>query len=195
MEGFVAAAMGSLILLGLVPHSFELSGPAGLGAFVLGALIPLGLERAARKLAGRAHLLALVLGFCSLGIHSVLDGGALALGLGGETGSLVIALHRLVEGLAVWWLYAREKQGAVPAVLTLLGLSACLWAGYAVSDPARFESRSLGVFQGLVAGLLAHAVWHSPRLERGPALFFGAGLGILAGFLFWVMHGFTSHTP
>ncbi len=155
------------LVLSLLPHSLRETGWVGAVPLVLGLLMPTLVERWMKALAEPAHAgvrLVVVLGVAA---HAFFDGVALALpaqALGGEAAVLpaAIVLHRLAEGLVIWWL-VRPKHGARVGVVALAVLALTTIAGYAIGTPIvdALPETSLALFLAFVSGSLLHVAVHS----------------------------------
>src|SRR5207244_12617893 len=80
---------------------------------------------------------------------------------GGSALAAAVAVHRLPEGLALWWLVSARRGpwwGAV--ALGLVG--ACSVLGYALSETLvdRFPDGVLVSLEALIAGSLLHVIAH-----------------------------------
>ncbi|MSP90821.1 MAG: hypothetical protein EXR79_03300 [Myxococcales bacterium] len=191
LDGFVLVSVGGLVLADVLPHALGHGGWLVLPIAVLGLVGPAILERALHRAAARVHTAALVLGLMGLVLHAGIDGLALAgSGDGGLRPQLATAvvLHRLPEGLTIWWLL-RPVHGRKVA-LGALGLVA---AATAVGTLSGMQGLAHGgaaelwlvALEALVGGSLLHVVLHRPHpLLESPApgrWHVPAALGALAG--------------
>jgi uncharacterized membrane protein YraQ (UPF0718 family) len=171
MDGLIFTTMTGLVVFVLLPESFDQGGWPTLIFAVIGLFGPSFLESIARQQARRTHVIALVLGFSGLVIHAALDGTALSGMLGtGSTGPvlpLAVVLHQLPVGLTIWWLL-RPSFGLGVAVAAMAAMSASTVAGYMGGEwlTRGLSGESLAWFQALVAGSLAHVVFHQPHLKQ-----------------------------
>jgi hypothetical protein len=187
LDGFVLAALFGVVATQLLPQSFALGGGWAVGAAAVGLVAPPLIERSVERVAGPWHRLMLLSAMVGLAVHAMLDGAAIASETGGDDKLLTVGvlLHRIPDGLAVWWA-ARPRAGRASA-LALLGLVALGTAvGFAGAGPLLDELplTALSSFQALVAGSLLHVVvGHEPealvRLVRGNKPY--ASAGALAG--------------
>ncbi len=171
IDGFVFVAMPGLIFLGIVPESMESGGLWTLLFVIAGFLGPTLVERHFRRASRTTHTVSVLLGMLALCLHATLDGAWLRApdpGHGGHSHfATAIVLHRLPLSLTVWWLV--RPQYGVRAALVILGLvTVGTIIGYAIAPTvtAGFSTRGLAWFQGLVAGSLAHAVFHRPHSAK-----------------------------
>ncbi|MBI5537306.1 MAG: permease [Deltaproteobacteria bacterium] len=203
IDGFVLVTISGIVLLHIIPHSVESQGWIAVLVALAGLLGPGMTERVMGKLAKPAHALAVLLAVVAVALHTFMDGAA----LGGsvitqgqhqsETFALAVILHRLPEGLMIWWLVSPAFGPWVAAgLLALVGASttAGFFGGQAVLMGA--ATRWIALFQALVAGSLLHVVTHRPHPaghdhgseKRGP----WSGIGALIGLLV-LMGIFGSH--
>ncbi len=191
LDGFVYVTIGGLVLLHIVPETYELAGWPVFLALGVGLLGPGWVENRLQGLARQAHAVALLLALVGIGLHAFTDG--LALGQGGHEHAgehmlpMAVVLHRLPVGLMVWFLI-RPVYGLRLALATLglIGV-ATVW-GFSIGEAAvgGLANDGRGLFQALVAGTLLHVVVHrsypiaeekaSPAARRRHA-----GLGALGG--------------
>jgi zinc transporter ZupT len=164
LDSFVFLTVSGLVLLHLIPHAVHLGGvSAGLAALA-GLLGPALAERLLRRAARQVHLLFLIAALLGLGGHALLDGVALAESRGGEQAlAVAIVLHRVPDGLTVWWLL-RAPYGAALAAATLALMAAATVAGFFVGGVLVDTSQQwLAALQAFVAGSLVHVVLHRPH--------------------------------
>ncbi|MBI3178752.1 MAG: hypothetical protein HYZ27_03780 [Deltaproteobacteria bacterium] len=154
------------LVLSLLPHSLRETGWVGAVPLVLGLLAPTLLERWVKVLAGPAHAGVRVVVVLGVAAHAFADGVALALpqeSLGAEVAALpaAIVLHRLAEGLVIWWL-VRPSYGVRLAAAALAVLAATTTAGFAAGAPiiAAAPEASLALFLAFVSGSLLHVAVH-----------------------------------
>jgi uncharacterized protein len=192
LDGLIFVSVSGLVLLLILPESFETGGWAVLVFAVAGVFGPTFLEGLSRQLARRTHVLALILGLAGLALHATIDGTALShdhLAAGSALPAAVV-LHRFPVGLAIWWLL-RPAFG-FPAAAAVLGLiAAATLVGFNAGPhlTAGLSGQGVAWFQALVAGMLLHVVFHQPHLRssgcdcREVARFSGwyEGVGALLG--------------
>ncbi len=198
LDGFVFVAITGLVLLHVLPESVALGGWTAVVACLVGLIAPTLLEHRLHGRARQVHAVALLLGLAALALHAFRDG--LVLGGGHQDGDghahrmlpMAVILHRLPEGLMVWFL-VRPLYGLPKALATLLMIAVSTLAGFSLSEAvaAGIEHQGRGLFQALVGGSLLHVVMHrsypiSPD-DTGPRRL-QAGLGALGGLgLLWAI--------
>jgi uncharacterized membrane protein YraQ (UPF0718 family) len=138
-----------------------------------------------------------VLAVAAVGVHAFMDGAALggtALGREGDGSMLALAviLHRLPEGLVIWWLLQPSRGSWLAAAalgLVAVGTAAGFFFGTSVLSAT--AARGLFLFQALVAGSLLHVVLHRPhpivRAHQADRRHTAAGVGAIAGALLLVL--------
>lgn len=196
LDGFVFVAIGGLILLHVIPESVALGGWIAVLAALVGLVAPTLLEHRLHGRARQVHAVALLMGLVALGLHAFMDG----LVLGGGHGEdhvhrmlpMAVVLHRLPEGLMVWFL-VRPLYGLGLGLATLGLIGVSTLAGFSLSDSMALgiEHQGRGLFQALVAGSLLHVVMHRAYPIGGRAPGAGrlqAGLGAVGGLaLLWAI--------
>ncbi|OUU24283.1 MAG: hypothetical protein CBC13_03845 [Planctomycetia bacterium TMED53] len=194
LDGFVLLSVTGLILVEVIPQSMHEIGLWAIPLALIGLFVPRLIEKHYHKLADNAHSWATYFGVAAILIHSTLDGVALSLGdsAGNTEGiALAVILHRLVEGMGIWWI-VRPQHGRGPA-LALITLGMLLHAfGYFGGQgfQGAVESIPTGGILALLGGSLLHVLIHSasPKIEEAgktPAL---SAVGALLGMLFVTNH-------
>jgi zinc transporter ZupT len=170
LDRFVYVLVPILVAWQILPEAWERRTIWPLLAVGIGVALPGWVERASHALAHRTDAAALVVGLSGLVLHSLLEGAALApLGASppGPAFTLAVTLHRVAEGLVVWWLLRPRygTTGAIAGVGLLLGATA---AGFALGLEllAGVESTGAGLYQAFVAGSLVHVVFHQGRHDH-----------------------------
>ena len=197
LDGFVLTSVAGIVLADVLPHALAEAGIWAVPLVLLGLIGPSLVERSLHRAADQVHALALFLGMAGLVLHASLDGVALAGGDVRPQLAAAVLLHRLPEGLTIWWLL-RPAYGRAVGLLALALVAAAticgMWAGPATVP----DGPALGLIEALVGGSLLHVVVHRPHplvhldAARGPvASGIGGlcGLGLLAGLLGHDGHG------
>lgn len=184
LDGFVFVSVGGLVLLHIIPHGLHSAGWSAGVAALCGLLGPGLGERFAHRDADRVHILFLGVALVGFGVHAFIDGVALSAASGLVSAvALAIVIHRLPDGLTIWWLL-REPYGARVASAALGLTAATTAAGYFVGGAILIgHSRWLALVQSFVGGSLIHVVVHRPRTTAGPDTVrarLGAATGMLA---------------
>ncbi len=190
VDAFALVAVGGLVSAHVLPQSFALAGWAVLPVFLFGLLGP-GLLCGTRLLAGRSgSKVTLPLALLGIALHALLDG--VALGPGGEREldplALAVVLHRVSDGLGIWWL-ARPSYGRRAAAFLLATLAVFSVVGFFFAQPiaAGASHGWFALFHALVAGSLLHVILrHPPSVPAGAAgheksTALASGIGGLAG--------------
>ena len=139
-------------------------------AVAAGVIVPTLVERVSHALRHRTDAAALVVGLSGLLLHTLLEGAALApleSAASGLAFALAVTLHRVVEGLVVWWLL-RPRYGVRAAAAGVALLLVATGAGFALGLEllADVESAGVGLYQAFVAGSLVHVVFHQGRHDH-----------------------------
>lgn len=162
-EWAVMLGLFALILLHVLPEAVELAGFWVLPVTAASVLATLGLERWAGLRKGSAAVVT-TLGLLALGVHSALDGAALAGSEGPGAAhdlALAVVLHRVATGAAIWWLVKRAL-GTAWAVGAIAWDGATTLVGY-FAGGAIFGAASpvaVGLVQAVIAGSLLHVAVH-----------------------------------
>ncbi len=198
LDSFCLLTISGFALLHLLPESAAHGGWLVLPLALVGFLLPTLAERTLHQGHAGMRRTVLVLAVLGMAAHACLDG--LFLGEGHhddghghahthEVTAWAIILHRIPEGVGIWWIIPRTL-GFLPAVLiTVVSVSATLF-GYFLGDHVLTDTsqRGLALLQSLLVGSLLHVVLHShipaPR-ETGRwrvASVVGAAIGV---FVLW----------
>ncbi|MBM4372145.1 MAG: hypothetical protein FJ098_10855 [Deltaproteobacteria bacterium] len=166
LDAFVLVAVTGLVVLHLLPHAIHEGGLTAAGAALAGFFLPILAEGALHRARSLVLNPALLLAVGLLTVHGLLDGVALAApGMHADHGEMLAAavvLHRVPDGLTVWWV-ARPHLGRNGAVAVLALLIAGTTAGFVTAGMGLgglFEGPVWAVLQALLAGSLVHVVAH-----------------------------------
>jgi zinc transporter ZupT len=170
LDRFVYLAVPALVAWQIVPDAWARRSVLPLLAVGVGVLLPTWIERASHWLAHRTDAAALLVGLSGLLLHTLLEGAALApleSDASGVPFALAVMLHRILEGLVVWWLL-RPRYGfgaATAGVALLLGATV---AGFTLGVEllGGVDSAGVGLYQAFVAGSLVHVVFHQGRHDH-----------------------------
>jgi zinc transporter ZupT len=159
-----------LVAWQILPEAWERRSPWPLVAVTVGVLVPTWIERASHALSHRTDSVALVVGLSGLLLHSLLEGAALAPldpGAAGLALALAVTLHRVVEGLVVWWLI-RPRYGAAAAAAGIALLLGATGGGFTLGLEllSGVETQGVALYQAFVAGSLVHVVFHQGRHDH-----------------------------
>jgi len=201
LDAFCLITITGFALLHLLPESAAHGGWLVLPLALVGFVLPTLAERTLHH--GLGSVRRTVLFLCVLGIaaHACLDGLFLVDGdhhghghtHDHEVTAWAIILHRIPEGLGIWWIVPRTLGTWPAVVITLVSVVATTF-GYFVGANALDDAsqRGLALLQALLIGSLLHVVLHShipaPR-EQGRfrvASVVGAALGVFV--LWFVIH-------
>ena len=187
VDGFVLCTVGALLIVDVLPETWERSGWPVLLAVALGLVGPTLLERYLHNAARAVHTAALSVGVLGLALHAALDGVVLAQGpdAASEGLALAVLVHRLPEGLTIWWLlspgYGPRVAGAVLA-LVAAATATGLFGAHHVAMLG--HSAEVGWVEAFVSGSLLHVVLHRPHpmlRELQSRWRWTAGVGAVAG--------------
>jgi len=171
VDAFALVGVGGLVLVHILPQSFQVAGWKILPVAVLGFLGP-GFLCGSRLFAGKSSSrVTTPLALAAIAIHAILDGIALtSTRMGEEPGALAAAvvLHRIPVGLGIWWLAAPlyGKRSAL-GLLGTIALFSLLGFEFGETLVARVPTSAVALFQALIAGSLLHVILrHPPAMPR-----------------------------
>lgn len=169
MDIFVMISVTALVLIEVVPETFETAGYWSFVFIGLGLLLPTLMEHVLTKVRREAHFAALAVAIIGLMLHSFGDGTALSLGDGNDEHialALAVVIHTVPVGLATWWLMFPVFGRGLPA-FTLAAMCASTIAGFffGVEVSSGVDPRAWALFQALIAGSILHVVFGRPHAQ------------------------------
>jgi len=169
VEALIVAALVPLVVLLLVPESWEALGLWSVALMALGYLVPGLLELAVRRAAPAFHTISLLLALAGLALHAMVDGAGLASSDAGAGASLALAivLHRFGVGLVLWFM-VQPVFGRRGALAVLVLVSVATVAGFFLSEPllALDEWDMVHGVQALIIGTIIHSLVHRGHAHR-----------------------------
>ncbi len=168
-DAIVVVGVGILVVVDLLPHSFESAQWRAAIPLVLGLLGPSLVERFFLRAERQTHRVTMVVVSLGFFLHAAIDGAALNLDNSAAVASAIV-LHRLPMGFVVWRLlcddtgFVSRHGRAITVLMVILVATVAGYFGAEVFAPhqhADFQSPMLGMFQALVAGSLLHIVVHA----------------------------------
>lgn len=197
IDGFTLVLIAELVLIHLIPHTFYDIGWLAIVLALFGMMFPTLLEKRMRaKVASQTHTLTLIFALIALTLHTFADGFGLSSlfmpvnpELFAERHFLPIAiiLHRLPEGLAVWWL-VKPHHGSQRAILMLAIMIAATVSGFYTGQyvVGAIEHKYFGLFEAFIAGSLLHVIFHRhdtyEKVQMNVGFQWPSGVGALLGF-------------
>ena len=174
VDAFALVGVGGLVLVHILPQSFLWAGWLVLPVVLVGFVGP-GLLCGSKLFAGRSSSrVTIPVAILGIALHAILDGLALnsatdADGQGALAAAVV--LHRIPVGLGIWWLTV-PLYGKRSALGLLLAIAVFSVVGFAFGETllADVSTRWVALFQALIAGSLLHVILrHPPALPRASA--------------------------
>lgn len=175
IDGFVLVTVMGLVFFTMLPEALIHGGWWVLLLVLLGAVGPNLFERFGHGVGHPAHAVTVVVALLGLGLHSLIDGGAIATGRmespdGINLFGVGVALHRLPVGFTIWWLTrARYGHRAALGVLAIIASGTLVGAAVGPAIAEASSGAAVAWFQGLVSGSLLHVVLHRPALPKDVA--------------------------
>ncbi|WP_394132587.1 metal transporter [Shewanella maritima] len=172
LDGFIFVSLGGLVLVHILPELLEHGGILTLAFVMVGLWGPSASEKLFHQYSSITHNITLTLGIAGLLLHTVTDGGAMALAQH-EDYSILLALgviiHRLPVGLAIWWLL-KPQVGSRWAMIVLAGMMLLTCAGYFASEQFmhQISLENTAYLQAFVTGSILHVVLHQPHNHPDP---------------------------
>jgi uncharacterized protein len=176
VDGFVIVTIGGIALIHILPHALLSCGVWAFVGAAAGLFGPIAFERRDHAHhddphgGDRAvHRPALALALLGIAIHAFLDGSAFAghddpghAEHGTELLGLAVVLHRIPEGLAIWWLVRPRVGGARMPIGALALVAIATVAGARFGDELLHGTRAavFSFVQAVVAGSLLHVIIH-----------------------------------
>ncbi len=162
-DGFMYIAVPALVIWQVVPHAWADHGILVLVVLALGIGLPTLVERLSTWLASHTDNVALLVGLSGLVLHAFLEGAAL---VPQGTGIMpAVILHRVLVGLAIWWLL-RPRHGFGRASLGIAVILVATVAGYAAGTQFFGHGGGVELYQAFVGGSLLHVVFHQGRHDH-----------------------------
>ncbi|MBT1445040.1 metal transporter [Shewanella sp. JM162201] len=188
LDGFIFVSLGGLVLIHILPELLAHGGLWSLLFVVLGLWGPTASEKLFHRYSDLTHNLTLVLGIGGLLLHTITDGGAMALASHDSSSTLLalgVVLHRLPVGLAIWWLL-RPQLGVGWTMLVLLGMMLMTSLGFFGGEQIieRLSLENTVYLQAFVTGSILHVVLHQPHGQSSlddHSHEYQAGIGSLIG--------------
>ena len=186
IDAFALVAVGGLVAAHILPQCFAVAGWKAAPVLALGLFGP-GLLCGTRLLSGKTgSRVTLPLALLGIALHALFDGVALAAGAN-QALAWAVVLHRVSDGLGIWWL-ARPAYGKRVAALLLATLALFSLVGYALEQPIASGTSHewFALLQALIGGSLLHVILrHPPSVPRGaaasPGTSLASGVGGLLG--------------
>ncbi len=194
LDAFVIITVGGMVLLHILPESLNRGGLWTLAAFLIGLFGPVLAEQGLTPTGKGTRTVALGIALLALLFHSMLDGVGLqgeGLHQGGEhgTGEILVwavLLHRVLEGIGIWWVVPRTL-GVTVAIIATLVLAAGTVLGFSLGGVIfeHMPGKAIALFEALLCGSLAHIVVHAhippPREPESGRLHWASVIGGLVG--------------
>lgn len=167
MDIFVIISVTTLVLIEVVPETYEIAGAWSFAFIGLGLLLPTAMEHLLTKVRREAHFAALAVAIIGLMLHSFGDGTALSTSSGNLLAlGLAVAIHSVPVSLATWWLMFPVFGRGLPT-FTLGAMCASTVAGYffGIQVSSGLDPRAWALFQALIAGSILHVIFGRPHAQ------------------------------
>ncbi len=195
VDSFCVITISGFALLHLLPECVEQAGWMALPLALVGFIAPTLAERGLQRDHAGLRRFVLLLALLGMAAHDTLDGlflhgaGDHAAGHDHEVTAWAVILHRIPEGIGIWWIVPRTL-GRAAAVLVMAVTVAATLLGFLLGHALEDSTSALSMFQALLAGSLLHVVFHAhipaPRDRQRLHLASVAG-AIAAALVLWVV--------
>lgn len=163
IDTIVLIALPLLVAFQIYPHVWLERQIAPLIAVGAGIGVLYVIERLSRSLARHTDDVTIILGVASMGLHALLEGGALMPATASASFTAAVVLHRIPIGLLIWWLL-EPRHGVGVAIIGVGSLLLATAVGFvAGTELLPEEHGALELYQAFVAGSLLHVVFHKGR--------------------------------
>lgn len=167
IDAFVLCSVFGIVGFHVLPESLHHGGFLAAAAAGLGFFAPVAAGRLLKS--GGCHLHHSLLSLASVGLlaHALLDGMALSDSTTNFVLGLAVVLHRLPEGMGIWRLMHGESKKLLPSIVLLvvaLATTAGFFFGESILHYA--SEQMLAIFEGLMAGVLMHVIFHRHHIEE-----------------------------
>ena len=183
LDGFVLTSTLALVLGMVLPEAVHEVGFGAIGAAIAGLLLPAWFERRGHHLIERTHHASILSAIALVSVHALLDGAGL---VHADTSlQAAIVLHRIPEGLLVWWLIRPVSKNL--AIGSMIFLGAASIVGFVAGETYIVAEVPIAWwFTAFVAGSLLHVVGHAHGPQEGigddgDPRPLASGIGALAG--------------
>lgn len=166
-HGIVRALMVAvtlIVVVHLLPESFEVVGWPSLLVFLVGVMIPSAIEKLFHGSVESVHFVSRIAVLSVVCLHTMADGAALAVAADEPGLSLAVVLHRIPDGVVVWGTFYpllgwKRSCGLMLSLVaaTILGF---VLSDYLISGSAVVHDRLIPYLQAFIAGTLLHVIFH-----------------------------------
>lgn len=209
LDSFCLITVGGFALLHLLPESASQANWSVLPLALVGFLLPAIAERTIHHGTPGTRRTVLLMALLGIAAHATLDGLLLRSGSTviedghphqlNEMTKWAIILHRVPEGIGIWWIVPRTLGLWAAVLITIVSIASTLFGFTLGGELLTDQSRSgLAMLQALLVGSLLHVVLHAhvpaPR-QQGRfrlASVAGAALGV---FVLWKLMENQDHFP
>ncbi|AQS35745.1 ZIP Zinc transporter [Shewanella psychrophila] len=164
LDGFIFITISGLVILHILPDLVKVGGAIAVITVLVGLILPTMAEKFFKGDFGTTQKIAIVLSLFGLMLHNITDGCSIILAQQADASIMLavgVIIHRLPEGLAIWWM-VQPRSGSLwasAALLLMLGMT-CLgyFAGGELLIHLNLESTVY--LQAFVAGSIMHVILH-----------------------------------
>lgn len=173
VDSFCVITISGFALLHLLPECVEQAGWLVLPLALVGFLAPTLAERSLERPSRHLRRFVLFLALLGMAAHDTLDGLFIHMGAhhhgGGpdhahghhhEMTAWAVILHRIPEGIGIWWIVPRTLGMRATILVSIVAVAGTL-VGFFLGHHLEDSSTSLSLLQALLAGSLLHVVFHA----------------------------------
>ncbi|BAJ01937.1 ZIP family metal transporter [Shewanella violacea] len=186
LDGFIFITLSGLVILHILPDIIAVGGALSLAVVILGIITPTLSEKLFKNRTGTTHAFAVSLSIFGLMLHNITDGCSVMLAQQADASIMLavgVILHRIPEGLAIWWM-VQPRVGTLWACLALALMLVMTCIGYFAGGEVmlHLDLASTVYIQAFVAGAIMHVLLHEHHEKECSDKELPARLGGLIGF-------------
>ncbi len=169
LDGFIFVTLCGLVVLHILPDIINVGGLVAVILLLQGLLAPTLIERVFKSHSTHARNLTIGLSILGLLLHNLTDGCSIMLAQQTDASIMLavgVILHRLPEGIAIWWM-VQPRMGTANALLVLAIMISMTIIGYFTGGHllTQLNLESTIYSQAFVTGSILHVLLHQHGSE------------------------------